>query len=52
MHSLLEYVGVDRERVLVDWVSAAEGGRFAETVTEFTTQVKEMGPWGGKSVDQ
>jgi F420-non-reducing hydrogenase iron-sulfur subunit len=52
MHSLLEYVGVDRERVLVDWVSAAEGGRFAETVTQFTTQVKEMGPWGGKSIDQ
>ena len=52
MHSLLEYVGVDRQRLLVEWVSAAEGGRFAETVTEFTTQVKQMGPWGGKPVDQ
>jgi F420-non-reducing hydrogenase iron-sulfur subunit len=52
MHSLLDYVGVDRDRVLVDWVSAAEGGRFAETVAQFTTQVKDMGPWGGKSIDQ
>ena len=48
MHSLLEYVGVDRERLLVDWVSAAEGARFAEMATEFTAQVKELGPWGGK----
>ncbi len=47
MHSLLEYVGLERERLLVDWVSAAEGGRFAQMTTEFSDQVKELGPWGG-----
>ena len=46
MHSLLEYVGMERERLLVDWVSAAEGGRFAQMATEFATQVKELGPCG------
>ena len=48
MHSLLDYVGVERERLLVEWVSAAEGGRFAEMATDFTAQVRGLGPWGGK----
>lgn len=48
MHGLLEYVGVERDRLLVDWVSAAEGLHFSELATEFTDQVREMGPWGGK----
>ena len=46
MHSLLEYVGLERERLLVDWVSAAEGGRFAQMATEFAARVKELGPRG------
>jgi F420-non-reducing hydrogenase iron-sulfur subunit len=51
MQRLLEYVGVEKERVLVEWVSAAEGRRFAGMVDAFTAQVKELGPWGGKRVD-
>ena len=52
MHTLLEYVGIERERVLVDWVSAAEGGRLADMVTQFTRQVKQLGPRGGNQVDR
>ena len=48
MHSLLDYVGIEKERLLVEWVSAAEGGRFAEMTTDFTAQVRGLGPWGGK----
>jgi len=51
MHNVLEYVGIERERLLVDWVSAAEGARFAEMATAFAAQVRELGPWGGKRVD-
>ncbi len=51
MHSILEYVGIEKERLLVDWVSAAEGARFARVATEFAAQVRELGPWGGKQVD-
>jgi coenzyme F420-reducing hydrogenase delta subunit len=51
MHRLLEYVGVEEDRLLVDWVSAAEGRRFAEVTANFTAQVSELGPWGGKRVD-
>ena len=31
-------------RVRLEWVSASEGNRFAEVVTEFTTQIKDAGP--------
>ena len=51
MHRLLSYVGIDRERVFVDWVSAAEGTRFAEMATAFTAQMKALGPWGGMQGD-
>ena len=45
MHGFLDYVGIDRDRLLIDWVSAAEGRRFAQVVTEFTAQIRELGAW-------
>ncbi len=32
------------ERVQLEWVSASEGNRFAEVVTQFTEHIKELGP--------
>lgn len=52
MHSLLDYIGLDKERLLVDWVSAADGRRFAEIVTEFTDRVRGLGPWEGGRGDR
>jgi len=52
MHRLLEYVGIEKDRLLVEWVSAAEGGRFAQMTTEFADQVRELGPRGGTQVDR
>ena len=51
MHRLLEHVGVEKERLLIEWVSAGEGKQFAAMATEFAAQVRELGPWGGKRVD-
>ena len=47
MHSLLSFVGIESQRLQVDWVSAAEGNRFAQVVTKLTEQVKQLGPWTG-----
>jgi len=44
MHRLLEFTGVETERLFVDWVSASEGKKFAQVVTEFTEQVRALGP--------
>ena len=40
----LEYMGVDWQRIQASWVSASEGGKFAEVVTEVTKGLKEIGP--------
>ncbi len=37
-------MGVDEGRVNFAWVSAAEGGRFAELVNDVTDKVKNLGP--------
>ena len=44
MHKLLDFTGVEYDRLFVDWVSASEGERFAEVVTKFTNRIIEMGP--------
>ena len=41
---LLSQLGVEPERLRLEWVSAAEGQRFAEVVTDFTQQIHELGP--------
>ncbi len=37
-------MGIDPERFAIEWVSGAEGPRFARKVTEFTAKIKELGP--------
>ena len=44
--SLLEYLGIEKDRVQFAWVSAAEGARFAEVVKEITEKVGRLGPIG------
>lgn len=44
IRSMLGTVGLEPERVGLDWVSAAEGIRFAEVVTSFTEKIRKLGP--------
>jgi len=41
---VLVHIGINPQRLLLEWVSAAEGPRFAEVVTTFTGQMRELGP--------
>lgn len=41
---LLKIVGIEPERIRLEWVSASEGARFAQVVTEFTETIKTVGP--------
>ncbi len=43
---ILEQLGVNPERLRLEWVSAGEGTRFAEVITEFSAKVKSLGPLG------
>lgn len=37
-------LGLEDERLRLEWISAAEGARFAEVIDEFTEQVRRLGP--------
>jgi coenzyme F420-reducing hydrogenase delta subunit/ferredoxin len=43
---LLEHAGVEPERLRIEWISAAEGARFAEIMNDFTAQIRKLGPVG------
>ncbi len=51
LKSLLTYVGLDN-RISLEWVSASEGIKFAEVVTNFTNTIQKLGPSPLKKVDQ
>ena len=40
---LLELMGIDNQRLALEWVSSAEAARFAEIVTSFTQKIKDLG---------
>lgn len=41
---MVKDAGLEPERVRLEWVSAAEGQRFAEVVKGFTEELKKLGP--------
>ncbi|MFH2011388.1 MAG: hydrogenase iron-sulfur subunit [Pseudomonadota bacterium] len=41
---LLEYVGVEPERVQFSWVAASEGPKMAQVIKEFVEGVRKVGP--------
>jgi F420-non-reducing hydrogenase iron-sulfur subunit len=41
---MLEDFGLEQERFRLEWISASEGQKFAQVVTEMTGQVKALGP--------
>lgn len=44
LKKLLEYLGIEPERVHMAWVSAAEGQKFADVIKEVTDTVRKVGP--------
>ncbi len=44
LKSILRQIGLEDERVVLRWISASEGKRFADTVSEMVRKLKELGP--------
>ena len=44
LFSFLDYLGIERGRTRVEWVSAAEGARFASVMNAFVKNIYELGP--------
>jgi len=45
LKKMLAQMGIEDERVRLDWVSASEGARFASIVSDMTGKVKALGPF-------
>lgn len=41
---MLQDLGIDPKRLRLDWISAAEGKKYAATMDEFTEQIRALGP--------
>jgi coenzyme F420-reducing hydrogenase delta subunit len=44
MKELLKDAGIEPDRLRLEWVSASEGEKFSKVVTDFTEQVRKLGP--------
>jgi len=44
MNSILTTLGLEPERLWFRWISASEGQKFADTITEMTESIKRLGP--------
>jgi F420-non-reducing hydrogenase iron-sulfur subunit len=43
---ILEHIGVNPQRLRLEWVSASQGIRFAELMNDVSKSIKELGPLG------
>jgi F420-non-reducing hydrogenase iron-sulfur subunit len=44
LNRLLDDMGIDRARLKLEWISAAEGTKFAKVMNEFTEELRSLGP--------
>ncbi len=44
LFDMLDYLGIERERTRVEWISAADFSNFSATMNSFTQTIKELGP--------
>jgi F420-non-reducing hydrogenase iron-sulfur subunit len=42
--ALVKTLGLEDERIRLEWVSAAEGSRWGEVIDEFVGQIQRLGP--------
>jgi F420-non-reducing hydrogenase iron-sulfur subunit len=40
---IMKLLGIEDERLKREWISASEGTKFAQTIREFTEQIKKLG---------
>jgi len=50
---IMEHLGLNPERLRLEFMSGSEGNLFAEVVNDFVKKVKELGPLGkGEGIDE
>lgn len=50
---IMEHIGLNPERLRIEFMSAGDGIRLAEGINEFTREIKDLGPLGkGEDIDE
>ena len=44
LRALMRQLGVDGARLRLEWISAAEGAKFAQVVRDYTEEIRKLGP--------
>jgi F420-non-reducing hydrogenase iron-sulfur subunit len=44
LEKLVHIVGLEKERLRLEWISAAESIKFANVIREMVDQIKKLGP--------
>ncbi len=44
LQNYIDQMGISKERLRLEWISASEGKQFSELVNSFTTSIKNLGP--------
>lgn len=44
VQKLLQFIGLEKDRFRMSWVSAAEGVKYAQVIEEFVRDIKLLGP--------
>ncbi len=45
---LLQQVGIEPERLRLEWISATEAPKLARVANEFVDEIRKLGPLGGR----
>ena len=43
LKKIFENLGLEKDRLSLAWISASEGQKYAQTTTDFTQKIKELG---------
>ena len=50
---IMEHIGLNPERLRIEFMSSGEGNLFVEVVNDFVRKVKDLGPFGkGEGIDE
>jgi F420-non-reducing hydrogenase iron-sulfur subunit len=44
LQKYIKQLGIESERLKLEWISASEGKQFADLVNSFTETIRELGP--------
>jgi F420-non-reducing hydrogenase iron-sulfur subunit len=54
LKNMLPQLGIEPERLRLEWISASEGTKFQSTVNDFIEKIRELGPlhWNSRLGDK